>query len=100
MERQVLFMQVKKLCETIYYNKEHICRGKPREAHTFYMIPNHAKTSTQHFIGDLSVAVEVVHTEQRGACKPLAITDSGGSQQSIVVIICENSPDHQVLPLL
>ena len=87
------FYQVKKLRDAINYKKGHICRGKPREAHTFEMIPNQINTNMRLLILDHSVAV---NTQPGGACKPLTITDSGGNKSSIFVIIRDNNTDNQV----
>ena len=60
--------------DAIHYVDGHICKGKPREAHTFYMVP--LDPATQHFRGDLKMTINTVYHELSGAQSLPAITAS------------------------
>ena len=69
---RVYLLQSKTLIDAIHNVDGHICKGKPREAHTFYMVP--VDPATQHFRGDLKMTINTVYPQLTGTQSLPAIT--------------------------
>ena len=82
---RLYLLQSKTLIDAIHYVDGHICKGKPREAHTFYMAP--VDPATQHFRGDLKMTIKAVCPQLAGAQSLPAITASENDPVVIVVNI-------------